>query len=73
MEFGLSATARTGRLTGLLVDGGGDAAFKVTMTWRSSPAAEGGVEDPTEVGGPTETGRVAQAPEPVERSQTSQE
>lgn len=35
VEFGLSATAQTGKLTGLLVDGGGAAAFKVTMTWRA--------------------------------------
>ncbi len=44
VEFGLSATARSGRLTGLLVDGGGDAAFKVTMTWRHPRPA--GAEEP---------------------------
>lgn len=36
VEFGLSATAQTGKLTGLVVDGGAKAAFKVTMTWRAS-------------------------------------
>jgi Trypsin-co-occurring domain 1 len=35
VEFGLSASAQTGKLTGLLVDGGAKAAFKVTMTWRA--------------------------------------
>ena len=35
VEFGLSASAQTGKLTGLVVDGGAQAAFKVTMTWRA--------------------------------------
>jgi len=33
LEFGLAATAKTGKLIGLLVDGGGSATLKVTLTW----------------------------------------
>ena len=39
VEFGLSATAQTGKLTGLVVDGGAQAAFKVTMIWRAGTEA----------------------------------
>ena len=49
VEFGLSATAKTGKLTGLIVDGGGEAAFKVSMTWRTrsgDQAAGRPVEEP---------------------------
>ncbi len=35
VEFGLKVTAKSGRLTGLLVEGGGEASLKVTMTWKS--------------------------------------
>ena len=35
VEFGISATAKTGRLTGLIVDGAAEAALKVTLTWRA--------------------------------------
>lgn len=37
VEFALRLTTRTGKLTGLLVEGGGEAALKVTLRW-SSPA-----------------------------------
>lgn len=37
VEFGLSLAARSGRLLGLLVDGGAQAALKVTLTWRAAP------------------------------------
>ena len=35
VEFGLNATAGTGKPTGLLVEGGASAALKVTLTWKS--------------------------------------
>jgi hypothetical protein len=55
VEFGLSATAQTGKLTGLVVEGGGQAAFKVAMTWRAS------TQQPTTE--PTESEADAEAPE----------
>jgi hypothetical protein len=36
VEFGLSLTAKTGKLTGLIVEGDGAASLRITMTWRSS-------------------------------------
>lgn len=33
VEFGLTLTAKSGPLTGLIVDGKGDASFKITLTW----------------------------------------
>jgi hypothetical protein len=36
VEFGLNLTAKTGRLTGLLVEGGGSASLKVSLTWREA-------------------------------------
>ncbi len=33
VEFGLNVTAKSGKLTGLLVEGGGEATLKVTLTW----------------------------------------
>lgn len=39
VEFGLKVTTKTGKLTGLLVEGGGDATLKVTLSWKSQPAA----------------------------------
>jgi len=40
VEFGLSATARSGKLTGLLLaDAGGSASLKITLTWRDTPKA----------------------------------
>lgn len=41
VEFGLKVTAKTGKLTGLLVEGGGDATLKVTMSWKSSSQPTG--------------------------------
>jgi hypothetical protein len=35
VAFGLRLTAKTGKLTGLLVDGGGEATLSVTMTWKN--------------------------------------
>src|SRR3954470_8596797 len=35
VEFGVRATARSGKLTALIVEGGGEASLKVTLTWRS--------------------------------------
>lgn len=35
VEFGLKLTAKSGKLTGLLVEGGGEASLKVTLTWKS--------------------------------------
>jgi Trypsin-co-occurring domain 1 len=35
VELALKLVARAGKLTGLLVDGGGEAALKVTLTWKS--------------------------------------
>jgi hypothetical protein len=45
VEFGISLTARAGKLTGLLVDGDGSASLKVTLSWKNSepaPAAGSG-------------------------------
>jgi hypothetical protein len=39
VEFGISLTARAGKLTGLLVDGDGSASLKVTLTWKNSEPA----------------------------------
>lgn len=36
VEFGLSLRVRQGKLTGLLVEGGGDASLKVNVVWRRS-------------------------------------
>jgi hypothetical protein len=42
VEFGLKLTAKSGKLTGLVVEGGGEASLKVTLTWtQSGVAAEG--------------------------------
>lgn len=40
VEFGLSLTTKTGRLTGLLVEGGGTANLKVTMKWKCSNTSD---------------------------------
>lgn len=37
VEFGLTLTAKSGKLTGLLVDGEGEASLKVTLTWSGGP------------------------------------
>lgn len=34
VEFGLSLTAKSGKLTGLLVEAGGSASLKVTLSWK---------------------------------------
>lgn len=39
VEFGLKVTAKSGKLTGLLVEGGGEASLKVTLTWKSAADA----------------------------------
>lgn len=51
VEFGLSVTAKTGKLTGLLVEGGGSAALKISLTWRSGAGAgeDGGDRETPEV------------------------
>jgi hypothetical protein len=33
VEFGLTLTAKSGKLTGLIVDGEGEGSLKVTLTW----------------------------------------
>jgi hypothetical protein len=38
VEFGLSLTAKAGKLTGLLVDADGSASLKVTLTWKPAGA-----------------------------------
>lgn len=39
VEFGLTVTAKPGKLTGLLVEGEGAAALKVTLTWKGTRPA----------------------------------
>lgn len=34
VEFGLKLTAKSGKLTGLIVEGGGEASLRVTLTWK---------------------------------------
>ncbi len=34
VAFGLKLTAKSGKLTGLLVEGGGEASLTVTLTWK---------------------------------------
>ncbi|HET8658041.1 MAG TPA: CU044_2847 family protein [Micromonosporaceae bacterium] len=38
VEFGLSLTAKAGKLTGLLVDADSQASLRVTLTWRAAGA-----------------------------------
>lgn len=38
IEFGLSLTAKQGKLTGLLVEGGGTATLNVTLAWKAGTA-----------------------------------
>ncbi|MGH3844849.1 MAG: CU044_2847 family protein [Pseudonocardiaceae bacterium] len=33
VEFGLTLTAKSGKLTGLIIDGEGECSFKITLTW----------------------------------------
>lgn len=37
VAFGLKLTAKSGKLTGLLVEGGGEASLTVTLTWLPPP------------------------------------
>jgi hypothetical protein len=39
VEFGLNLTAKSGKLTGLVVEGGGEASLKITLTWTHSADA----------------------------------
>jgi hypothetical protein len=41
VEFGLRVTGKAGKLTGLLVEGGGEASLRVTLSWKSAAAAGG--------------------------------
>jgi hypothetical protein len=34
VEFALNVAVRSGKLTGLVVEGGGQASLKVTLTWK---------------------------------------
>lgn len=36
VAFGLKVTAKSGKLTGLVVEGGGEACLNVTLTWKPS-------------------------------------
>ena len=40
VEFGLKVIGKTGKLTGLRVEGGGEASLKVTLSWKSAAPAE---------------------------------
>ena len=40
VAFGLKLTAKSGKLTGLVVEGGGEASLTVTMTWKPTADAE---------------------------------
>lgn len=35
VELGLKLAAKSGKLTGMLVEGGGEATLKVTLTWKN--------------------------------------
>jgi Trypsin-co-occurring domain 1 len=41
VELGLKLTAKTGKLTALVVEGGGDATLSVKLTWKSPVAVLG--------------------------------
>lgn len=36
VSFGLNLTAKSGKLTGLVVEGGTDASLEITLTWKSA-------------------------------------
>jgi hypothetical protein len=38
VEFGLSLTAKSGKLTGILVDGEGQASLTITLVWQGDPS-----------------------------------
>jgi hypothetical protein len=39
VEFGLEVTAKAGKLTSMIVEGGGTATLKVTLTWKGAAPA----------------------------------
>jgi hypothetical protein len=41
VEFAMRLTVKAGRLTGLIVEGGGEAALKVSLTWKQRSSAPG--------------------------------
>jgi Trypsin-co-occurring domain 1 len=41
VEFALKLTAKSGKLTGLVVEGGGEASLRVTLAWKQPGAAAG--------------------------------
>lgn len=41
VEFGLKVTGKSGKLTGLLVEGGGEASLTVTLTWNAKEPTSG--------------------------------
>jgi len=41
VEFGLKLTAKSGKLTGLVIEGGGEAALTITLTWKQPEAKPG--------------------------------
>jgi hypothetical protein len=56
VAFGLKLTAKSGKLTGLLVEGGGEASLTVTLTWKqpgmvSTGQADGSQSDGAQLGG----------------------
>jgi hypothetical protein len=54
VAFGLKLTAKSGKLTGLIVEGGGEATLTVTLTWKQSEAKPG-PEPLPDAGGTTGT------------------
>jgi Trypsin-co-occurring domain 1 len=42
VEFGLKLTAKSGKLTGLVIEGGGEASLRVTLRWQRPGAADAG-------------------------------
>ncbi|TDF39302.1 hypothetical protein EYS14_07195 [Alteromonadaceae bacterium M269] len=36
VEFGVKLAAKSGKVTGLLVEGSGDASFKISLKWKNS-------------------------------------
>lgn len=50
VEFGVKVTAKTGKLSGLLVEGGADATLKVKLVWRRDGDPPTGRTEPVEDG-----------------------
>jgi hypothetical protein len=42
VELALKLTAKSGKLTGMLVEGGGEASMKVTLTWKNDSQPHSG-------------------------------